>query len=706
MMQNWRAKEYKRIILLGICWVCMVFNCQIYAQEEEEVFPAIKGFARNYGDSISIRWSPNKVKLWEAGKKYGYDIYKTVLKKGSQKVTSLEIQKVNLAPLMMQPQEYWEMNMDNSREMQLAATALFGEGTPQAALPPGIVGSYYAGIEREGKMIYAFMAADLDINVAKAEGLYFVDKNIDTSYTYLYTIALADKSSDSTYQVGSILVDAGRQLIVPQIQEVKAKPKEHQIYVSWQSDYDGLAFTSFDVFRSTEWDKGYQKLNTAPIINAHSVEDGNPNRLAYVDTVPALLTSYYYIVVGKTLFGDYGPYNVPVEAYPIPTLKAAPALSYTEIIDSVFVKLNWGYDDDKLKHVKGFMVKRAEKDSGPFKPISGELSKDTRTFQDNSPMYNNYYRVVAYNEWGDTLHSMTRFAQILDTDPPKMPTGLVGEIDSAGVVTLRWDKNTDDDLLGYRIYSSNYKNDEFSRVTPGHVTDTMFVDTVSIKTLTRAVYYNMIAIDKRFNPSKFTEPIKIIRPDIIPPSPPVIKNFESSTRGIKLEWYGSSSEDVKYHEVWRQVVGGTAPELVYRSYMNGIEMTFSDTTSKAGYKYQYQVIAVDGSDLKSTPAGPVTLERVKSYLKPPITEVRSDVNKKKRIIKLGWKYEQFGIKHFLLYRAVGDNKMSIYKNIDAKDREFYDQDLKMKTAYAYRLKAVFEDGSESPFTDPILLEVN
>ena len=48
-----------------------------------------------------------------------------------------------------------------------------------------------------------------------------------------------------------------------------------------------------------------------------------------------------------------------------------------------------------------------------------------------------------------------------DTMPPSIPTGLKGVIDSAGICTLTWNQNPEDDIRGYRVFVSNDSTFEF-----------------------------------------------------------------------------------------------------------------------------------------------------------------------------------------------------------------------------------------------------
>jgi hypothetical protein len=64
-------------------------------------------------------------------------------------------------------------------------------------------------------------------------------------------------------------------------------------------------------------------------------------------------------------------------------------------------------------------------------------------------------------------------------------------VDSTGRVVLHGEPNTEKDLYGYRVYRANFLSEEFSQVTVGPVPDTVFTDTINVRTLTRSVYYKV-----------------------------------------------------------------------------------------------------------------------------------------------------------------------------------------------------------------------
>jgi hypothetical protein len=131
-----------------------------------------------------------------------------------------------------------------------------------------------------------------------------------------------------------------------------------------------------------------------------------------------------------------------------------------------------------------------------------------------------------------------------DSVPPLAPTGLTGFIDTTGLVVLAWNKNTERDLGGYRVFRSNFRSAEFSQVTSEPVDTEIFKERIPLQNLSKAVYYKILAFDTRFNPSGYSTVIRLLKPDIVPPVPPVIKSWKANQDKLLIAWTPSASKDV------------------------------------------------------------------------------------------------------------------------------------------------------------------
>jgi hypothetical protein len=288
---------------------------------------------------------------------------------------------------------------------------------------------------------------------------------------------------------------------------------------------------------------------------------------------------------------------------------------------------------------------------------------------------------------------------LIDSIPPAIPTGLNGEIDSAGVVILNWNKNTEQDLLGYRVFRANHKNDEYSQITKDPVKMNQFIDTINVKTLTRKVYYKISAIDQHFNPSGFSDTLELKRPDKIPPVQPVFTEIESDENGIKLSWVCSSSDDVVKHILYRKDEKSDLWNIIQLFNANDSISFFNDTIIKPGIMYQYTMLAVDESGLESNPAKPVKMKAFIKKIRPPVKDIKYRADRDNKLIYITWEYAYKGVSRFLIYRAVNDETLSLYNSVSNSNFEFEDIKLKPNNTFSYRIKVVYADGTQSSFSE-------
>jgi len=161
---------------------------------------------------------------------------------------------------------------------------------------------------------------------------------------------------------------------------------------------------------------------------------------------------------------------------------------------------------------------------------------------------------------------------------------------------LRWNKNSEEGVIGYQVYFANDSNNVFAQITNGPYNALFYVDTVSIKTLTRHVYYRITAVDFKFNVSEFSKIIELERPDIIPPNSPVFTNYKITEKGCEISWASSTSNDVDYQVLSRKKENDGWLELMR---CNTNTTSYMDTTILPNLHYQYCIVAVDKSGLIS-----------------------------------------------------------------------------------------------------------
>ena len=85
--------------------------------------------------------------------------------------------------------------------------------------------------------------------------------------------------------------------------------------------------------------------------------------------------------------------------------------------------------------------------------------------------------------------------------PPAAPVGLKGRIEKTGLVYLSWDANKEDDVKGYKVYFANAADHVFTQITTEPDSLNNFVDSITLKTLTKDIWYKIAAVDYNNNHS-------------------------------------------------------------------------------------------------------------------------------------------------------------------------------------------------------------
>lgn len=201
----------------------------------------------------------------------------------------------------------------------------------------------------------------------------------------------------------------------------------------------------------------------------------------------------------------------------------------------------------------------------------------------------------------------------LDTTPPAVPAGLktIPELSS---ITLQWQANTEDDLLGYRIYRSDNPNDLLTYIGGVPRTDTIYTDKNVV--LNQFYYYVMDAIDLKGNASKATSIVMGKTLDNIPPSVPVTIQIIQKPDTILVSWSPNTEPDLSRYNIYRNInINDLLGTQSFIGSTNDLNNFYFDTSFKAATTYYYGITAVDISNNQSVMSTPVSI----TTTSPPIS---------------------------------------------------------------------------------------
>ncbi len=653
----------KRLFIALLIISSLPFNL-INAQNDGDIKNELRLLARPTSDSIMLRWGPTSYRLWLVGNKYGYRVTKTLLYKDGELVQNRKTILLTPQPLKPRPIADWEKLDATDAYAGVAAQSIFGDSFDVEAGEEdmGMMDIFNKATEQENRFGFALFAADQSVEVAKYHGLLYIDKDVKPGEKYLYRVFPDSVPTDMKKDTAFFFTGVDEYLPLPAPADFKVEGGDGTVTLMWDNKYQAEFFNSFWIERSDDGGKTFKRLNDLPSINTTPEGNDEAPYHYYLDTIPNNMIEYSYRVIGISIFGELSPPSKVLSAHGIDQISSVPHIVKKYSEDGKTVILEWEFPNEKKDRVEGFRIYRSKEYAKGYSLLADSISVMSIRYQDMNPLRTGYYRMQAYNSHGAGGYSIPQMMQLVDSIPPVKPTGLRAEADTSGRVSVVWLPNADDDIYGYRIYRANAMHEEFSSITPKPVQDTSFVDYITVKTLTKKVFYKIRAYDQNQNQSEFSDVFEMERPDIVPPAAPLIRNITPTDSGIVLNWANSPSEDVEKVLLYRNREGGASWELI-KIMPQDSTSTLVDKPMEAGYMYRYIILAVDKAGNESKPGKPVAAKynprkQNIDWITPKVKQI-----KKNEVVELTWDVPGFEVKRFLIYARIPNGNWKVIDGV-------------------------------------------
>lgn len=647
-----------------------------------------------YKQTVYLRFVPASMESWNEIKNKGFKIEKVEL---SGKDTS-DLKRIGFNLLTLTPLKPLAKN-DTSWKSIIQHTE-YG-----AFVYSGLYQIPVSKTEKDkssSKAMWGLLMkqADLNIEAAKLMGLYYKDAAIQSNKYYLYKISIPETDGKIKHQT-YILVDPKQSILLPEPILKPAEAGNKKVLLSFEAKTNETFYSGYIIERSKDSIHFYP-VTKKPLIFITTEYEKNKTEITHRDSIPNNKENFYYRVKGLSYFGEYGPGSSIIK------MKGKEPLGSYPYVDSVTLteketqmKIHFHFPKETNMNVlKGILISRSEQSKTNPKIITSNLLPPaSHTFTDSSPLRTNYYKVLAVTLDNDTISSFELFGMLPDREPPSIPKDFKGYIDSTGLVHLSWGSNSEKDIQGYRIFRKNAMNEELIERTRRIVENNNYTDTVDIHTLTKYIYYSITAVDKAYNNSDYSTPIKLKRPDIIPPVPAVFTALYHNKKGIVLKWNNSTSDDVEFNELYRVSDLQTSPIKLKEWFGNDSCRQFFDTSCAPGNTYQYIIKTFDDSKNRSEAKSLFLVFEI--GLRKPIQNITTKTDLEKRLIELNWQYSEKDLFSFVIYKAKEGEELRIYKTLDGNQYHFIDKQNYPGNVYIYKIKAVYNSGVESEISQDI-----
>lgn len=680
--------------------------------------------ARSYGDSIVLRWAPDNAGVWLSANYYGWNIIRDIPDSELSENDTVFKKVLNDKPIKpLTLDEMMERYDSTNILVGVAAQALYGPSYFDPQESDGFANYVFRREQEQAqRQTMAYMAAEMSHDAADALGLRFVDRNVKKGETYTYRLECLIPEEMVSLPIKLIDVVCtpfvrSEEEQIPQIEIYQNGP--FSAFVYWNKN----KLSGFYVERSEDNGKHWESLNTSPIygytpdaetykVLGEDIAGILENNVGIMDSLE-LNKKYIYRVSGFDAFGDYAPERksnpFQMEDLIPPTV---PVLEEMVPEDNSVCTLNW-YMDKQDEDLEGFIVTFSDDPSGPWDRVSETLPPKTRQWVDKNAhdRGRGFYRVFAYDKSGNFSYSLSQLNNIEDDVPPAPPTGVQAVIDTAGVLTMQWNNNTEKDILGYRVYFANQLDHDFIQKTGQRIEDTIFVDTLSRNTLTKKVFFYVVAEDNSHNFSAPSDTLAVPVPDIFPPGEAVLQDYTQTDESITFDWLQSSSEDVAYYYIYRKLDEEKQWKCIRIIKPDELDtnehILFTDYPDPSPKNYNYCIEVIDEGKLSSGKTGQTTVRfRGASEIEIPLT-LKASLNKNKTAVNLEFTYEYESKKSYygVIYKSVDGGPEYALDSFQRGENSLTDTKIKSGQKITYSMQMFLGTGKRSQKTKPVTVNV-
>lgn len=685
---------------------------------KSQVKPSLAIDARGYSDRIVLRYMPSSPILFNEANRSGYRVERADFVKGVAN-DKLVYKPITGSPFKRLPNELWEKAILTSRTNDTASAKLVtlamvysspDVNTNGDLLRDGLKSLKEQASNADMKFGYALIAANRSKLAAEALGLSVIDTDVKAGKAYVYRVGI-NQTSDFAYvnvSCGSFNENALRN-----DKSVKLAELDGAISFSFP---ENTAYYAFHIERSDDGGNTYQRITKTPELNVKPIGFKGSLDFSYGDSSLINYKKYYYRIMVATYYADELLLAQFVAMPRDKTPPPAPFLKTATHIKPNQVELKWEIKQKGSADLKGFAIQRGTKEDGKFNLISKSLLPiNTTSYIDET--FNkdgaNYYIVEAIDTAGNRSASYPAYVTLIDSVPPASPVISSAIIDTLGRIIIKIKPNTEKDFMGYQLQKANAKDHEFSVVEETFkdslgVTTFTIKDSTTLNTLTKKIYYKVIAFDTHFNQSAPSAIIELKKRDTIPPVSPLIKDFMINDTSVVIIFVNSSSEDAVLNYVLRRETGKAKFDTVFVN-ANASIIKFIDLKISGGKQYEYAMIAKDDGGLYSKISRSIQLKTLLNNRipTPEINGVLISENKKIDLsFKVDEKLKDRKLTIELYQRSDQKSPWRTYKSFPYIKNQHLLEDVPTgKNAFYYMVRLVDEKKNSSNFSNELAIKL-
>ncbi len=672
---------------------CMIWLCSLtglYSQTLD-IKPSLQLKGKYKSNKLWLRWVVYDQNQWYVGLTQGYVLKKYLITNEKKSLEWSKLIKPTTKSAWIRSTDSLSVEETMYDLLYLSNKELIDE-MPQKA--DGSNYEYSTDEIKETRYLLSFWAANHHFQASLLQGIGYEDPDINRNQSYEYVLISNKDSSSLKFDPKSS---------VPAILPIR--PEYHldevRTYLQWESKSRFDTYHSYQIEISSE---GNHFLSlTSDQVNNYvdtKTEKGYRQYYYWQDSIyPGEMR--WYRLRGMDYFGELNSPGPPLQIQYTTRIPSPLAIDYEQMDPGV--RLNWFFQNDFESEISHFQIWVSDSIHGEKKLIQDHILRSQRTYDLASPAVTLFYYITLIRLGGGALSSFPIMVTPIDREPPTQPIHLSGHCDSTGKVFLFWPKHPAIDLEGYRVFKANAIHDEFSQVTVDLQNDTFYVDTIDLNNLNNFIYYKIAAEDHRGNMSTLSIPVAIMKYDTIAPTSPQIYRWSPEESSIKIDWYPSTSTDLKNTKLFRKQPGQSEWELLKLINSSQHENSFLDEEIQPDSVYIYSLVSEDQSGNLSEESEQVVARALGQLKFPPIESIEITYDSTTVNALLSWEYLVDPVSEYWIYKSEGNQPLTLQLTLDASIHSWVDSNLIKGKNYTYRIKALMQNGRDSYFSKAIIL---
>lgn len=680
-----------KLFIVLIAAICGIQHT--YGQTNTET--AIKMRSEVRGQEVLLRWIPTNERAWKLLNKYGVRLERlTVVRDGE--VLDESPKMVLTECLKPEESEAFKQMAQEYSFAAIIAQAIFGERFEVSGEGEYDVATIIAlGQELQQRYVFSLYAADLCFPAAVVAGWGWKDTNVRQNERYLYNVIPLVPKEELEIQQGGLLVDMERVSRFPKALDLQGNFSDGSVLLHWNFRTLESIYNSYVVERSTD-DIHFTPISDLPITQMGSNAQGvQSNDLIYYADSIQNDTTYYYRVAGITPFGSQGAYSDTISGKGIGELKEPPFITKALPSSNGGADIEWEFESSNERFIKGFTLEYSKDDKeNSYEQLLTDIDKTNRAIHVPNIQSTHYFRIAAITATGKKLSSFSALVQAIDTIPPTIPLGLVAVADTSGVVRLTWQANKEPDIYGYRIYRGQTSEEELIPVNDVAIRGTMFTDSINLQMLNQKVYYAITALDERYNQSEPCGTVEVCKPEMIPPTPPFIREIKVTNGHNTLHWISGAEPTLAGYEIYKKTGAKGTFELL--TFIQGADSTsYADSEVENDHIYIYQLKSCTQGGLRSISSPDY---QVRAINKTEGSNIKVDLTLTplKNNIQISWKTTALDVTSVQLYKKTNDGVFGLFRDKLNPTGEIADKAIAPGFTYQYML--VIKTNHSTPIT--------